>query len=336
MSTIAKKSTPRKTSSKKTPDATIPAPKRDRKAEDARALANRVERVAVLREYRDSGALGEEVMQVAQSLIIVGLPYKPTKATKITRRARLADGTIVSVTFSAVLDGNMPYGTDRSLLHFLLDRAVKTGSRYISWKNAVQFLAQMGMSTASGKNYADLRKRFERIRGLTIGVVRSGSGVSSSEIMPFIRRSALPSSIDVKADQDGHQLLPLSDDDPFGVEIDELFFNELMAYHVPVPEQLIVKTRNKPQLQDTCIWLHWRSYAAASESVIPWEYLAEQLWQDDKTERRIKVRFAEAIAFAKEMWPELRAEVRKAGLWIAPPLNGKHLLPQGEAARRIR
>lgn len=340
MPKIANKRAPRKTTSKaKEPGAlattTSPKPKRDHKAEASQALANRVERVAVLREHRDAGLMGENVMQVAQSLILVGLPYKPTKETKITRKARLGDGSTVSVTFSAALEDNMPYGADRSLLHYLLDRAVKSGSRYISWANAVQFLEHMGMSTASGKNYADLKKRFERIRGLTIGVVRSKDGASSSQLMPFIRRSALPSSMEIRQEQDGQQSLPLSENDPFGVEIDELFFNDLMAWHVPVPTHLIVQTRNKPQLQDMCLWLHWRCFAAQNESVIPWGALAEQLWQDDSNARRIKVRFSDAIKFAKGMWPELRAEVRKEGLWIAPPLNGKHLLSQGKAVRRL-
>jgi hypothetical protein len=339
MTKIAKKAATRKTARKKAPATTAtptPKPKRDHKAEAAKALANRVERIAVLREYRDSGALGEEIMQVAQSLILCGLPYKPTKERQIVRRARLADGSTVSVTFTAGLDdAEMPYGADRSLLHYLLDRAVKSGSRYISWSTAAKFLEHMGI-TLGGKNYADLRMRFERIRGLTIGVVRSKDGASSSQLMPFIRRSALPSSMEIRQEQDGLQSLPLSDTDPFGVEIDELFFNDLMAWHVPVPTQLIVQTRKNPQLQDMCVWLHWRCFAAQNESVIPWEYLAEQIWQADTKVRRIRERFNEAIQFARGMWPELRAEVRKDGLWVAPPRNGKHLLTQGEEVRRLR
>lgn len=335
MTKIAKQRASDKTESK-TIGMTTPKPKRDHKAEAAKALANRVERVAVLREYRESGVLGEEIMQVAQSLILCGLPYKPTKERQIVRRARLGDGSTVSVTFTAGLeDADMPFGSDRSLLHYLLDRAVKSGSRYISWSTAAKFLEHMGI-TLGGKNYADLKKRFERIRGLTIGVVRSKDGASSSQLMPFIRRSALPSSVDIRHEEDGQQSLPLSEDDPFGVEIDELFFNDLMAWHVPVPYQLIVHTRKNPQLQDMCVWLHWRCFAAQTESVIPWEFLAEQMWQEDKKARRIKERFNEAIKFARGMWPELRAEVRKDGLWVAPPLNGRHLLPQGAAVRRLR
>jgi hypothetical protein len=302
MTILAKKRAPR------TKDSSAPKPKRNHKAESSKALANRVERVAVLREHRDAGILGDDLMQVAQSLILVGLPYKPTKETRITRKARMADGSTVSVTFSAALEDNMPYGTDRSLLHYLLDRAVKTGSRHISWKSAVQFLEHMGM-TVCGKNYADLRQRFDR--------------------------SALPSSMDIRNEQEGRQLLPLSDDDPFGVEIDELFFNDLMAWHVPVPTQLIIQTRTKPQLQDVCIWLHWRCFAAQSESTIPWPVVVEQMRKDDSNLSRIKARFAEAIRFARGMWPEIQAEARKDGLWIAPPRNGKHLLIQGQSVRRL-
>lgn len=329
MNSIAKKRAPR------TKDSS-PKPKRNHKEESSKALAGRVERVAVLREHRDSGILGDDLMQVAQSLILIGLPYAPTKETKISRTARLADGSTVSVTFTAGLKNSaMPYGSDRSLLHYLLDRAVKTGSRFISWKNATQYLEHMGMNPRSGKNHADLRQRFERLRGLTIGVDRSKDGASASQLMPFLRRTSLPSKMDIKNDQNGQPPLPLSEDDPFGVEIDEMFFHDLIAWHVPVPSRLIVQTRKQSQLQDLCLWLQWRCYAARSESEIPWNLLAEQMWQSDATERRIKVRFSEAIKFLRALWPELQAEVRPDCLWVAPPKGKSYLLPQGKDARRL-
>lgn len=305
---------------------------RRRKDEDAAAKGQLALRAAEVRIARDAFAL--EVTQVAQSLILCGLPYVPTKETRITRKARLGSGGEVKVTFSAGLGADMPYGSDRTLLYFLLDKAVKANSRFVSWNTAIEFLSSMGMATASGKNYADLRKRFSRLRGLTIGVERNGDA-DTSLLMPVIRRSALPSSMAVKVEKRGQTRLPLSESMTYGVEIDEGFFEDLKRFHVPVPTELLAKTRKQSQLQDICLFLHWRCYAARAATVIPWANLRQQFWHDDKTERRIKVRVAEAIAFLRILWPELQADAQKDGLWVAPPLNGHYLLPLGKAARKL-
>ncbi|MGI4827110.1 MAG: hypothetical protein ACRYFU_02820 [Janthinobacterium lividum] len=309
------------------------APKRNRKQEDFEARGKLALRASELRIARESEDL--EVTQIAQCLILCGLPYVPTKETRIVRHARLANGSEVRVTFSAGLGSEMPYGSDRTLLYFLLDKAVKSGSRFVNWKDATEFLTKMRMQTASGKNYADLRKRFSRLRGLTIGVERTNESADTSVLMPVIRRSALPSSMALKALHRGQEPLPLSQEINYGVELDEIFFRDLLRFHVPVPTELLAQTRKQSQLQDICLFLHWRCYAAKSEAVIPWEALRQQFWHEDKTARRIKVRVAEAIKFLRLLWPELKAEAQRDGLWVAPPENKMYLFPQGKAARRL-
>ncbi len=42
------------------------------------AVDNSIERIAELREDRNSGALGDEVIKMAQALILCTLPYRPT------------------------------------------------------------------------------------------------------------------------------------------------------------------------------------------------------------------------------------------------------------------
>src|SRR5258708_2931921 len=111
--------------------------KRNRKDEDAKAKEGLVERAVAVRMAREADEM-DQLMQVAQALILCGLPYNPTDETRVVRKARLADGSEVRVTFTAALDGSkMPYGSDRTLLHFLIDKAVKTGSRFVSWNTAV-------------------------------------------------------------------------------------------------------------------------------------------------------------------------------------------------------
>lgn len=306
-----------------------------RQIEEQEALEHRIEVLTSLRQARENGTFGDDVFQLAQALILCGLPYEPTTETKLVRKARLADGTQVIVTFSAALDAPLPFGSDRTLLHFILDRAVKTGSRFVSWNTAAEFLKAMGM-TVCGKNTKDLKKRFERIRGLTIGVVRFNKrGSDKSRLMPVLRRTNLPTSIEVKAEQSGAQLLPLGGGIIYGVELDEDFHNDLMAYHVPAPSCILKATRKQSQMQDLMLFLHYRSYCANGPSLIPWRLLKDQLWHADHTERRIRFRFAEAIKALKVMWPELQAEARQEGLWIDKPLNGVYLIPTANTTRKL-
>jgi hypothetical protein len=312
-----------------------PAP-RNHQNERHLAKTRRASALANVRTKRDASGGDEEIFQVAQALILCGLPYDKTDQIRITRTARVADGSVVSVTFTvAAKGGEMPYGSDRTLLHFLFNRAVRSNSRFISWETATEFLKAMDIGD-SGKNYRDLRARFDRIRGLIISVERQTFASTQTNTTPVIRRSHLPTSVDVHAAKKGQSLLPIdSTSIVFGVELDETFFEDLKRYHVPVPAVIIKTTRNKSQLQDIMLFLHWRCYAAKKPSLIEWEHLRLQLWQDDTNERRIKSRFADAIAALRILWPELQAEALKTGLMVAPPLRGRYLIPQAAQTRQL-
>ena len=112
-------------------------------------------------------------------------------------------------------------------------------------------------------------------------------------------------------------------------------FEKILQYHVPVPFELLQATKKKSQLQDHLIFLYWRSFSAQTETLIPWESLREQLWQEDSVASRIRTRFKEAISVFKTIWPELNAEAEKAGLRIGPPHGGMHFLPQARSVRRL-
>lgn len=309
--------------------------KRNRRAEERQSKERLADNLAVVRLARDTGELDREVMQLAQSLILCGLPYRPTNAVRLARKARLADGSTVTVTFSAAIEGTpLPFGSDRTVLHFLFDKAIKSGKRFVSWETAKEFIEAMGMQK-NGKNYSDLRARFSRIRGLAISVLRTGPSGESAMVMPIIRRSHLPTSVDVKSEIAGNQLLPLGDSIIFGVELDEEFFADLKAHHVPVPSLILQTTRKQSQLQDLMLFLYWRCYAAKRESLIPWAGLHQQLWHEDKKESRIKTRFTDAIKALRIIWPELEAEARPEGLWVAPARGGIQLLVEGTGNRRI-
>jgi hypothetical protein len=309
-------------------------PKRDNQAERVRARGNRALRAAEVRIAL--AADNTDVMQLAQALILCGLPYRLTEERQISRKARLGDGSTITVTFTALsADASMPFGSDRTLLHYLLDKAVKSGNRYVSWDTAKEFMEQMGMKGTGGKAYSDLRERFDRLRGLGIFVSRKGAGRNETSNMSAISRSRLPSSLDLNAENIGQNPLPLSETVRYGVEIGTELYNDLIKHHVPVPTELLIQTRGNAQLQDICIFLFWRCFAAQSPSIIPWASVREQLGSADSNPRRIKVRFAEAIKFFQTFWPEMQAEARPEGVWVAPPRDGKYLLSQGKGSRRL-
>jgi hypothetical protein len=79
-------------------------------------------------------------------------------------------------------------------------------------------------------------------------------------------------------------------------------------------------------MHEYILFLHWRSFASRGDTLITWEQLRTQLWQEDSNPRRIRGRFEAAIKMLRVAWPELNCEAGKKGLRIGPPKNGQHLL----------
>lgn len=306
-------------------------PKRDRQLEERQARIHLAETLANLHDQRRDEEWNELIM-VAHCLIVCGLPYQRTDQRQIARKARLADGSHVSVAFTAAIPGTeLPFGSDRTLLHWMVGRAIRAKSPLVTWRTAKEFLRDAGMNEDSGKNISDLRARYRRLSGLAITVERITASGESHLILPIIEESSLPSSLDLRAEDRGER--PLLEE-THGFKLNPRFFSEVLAHHIPMPWELIRQTRKQSQLQDLMMFLSWRVFSARSPSVISWEGLREQLWQEDSNERRIKERFRHAIQALRAVWPEFRAEARPEGLWVAP-FRGAGLLPDGGARKRM-
>jgi hypothetical protein len=204
--------------------------KRDRAAEMRSATLALAERIAQVRESRESG-LFRETWQVAQSLILCGLPYdEQGEQTQWARRARLADGSQLKVTFVAAVEGvPLPYGQDRGPLYFMVDRAVARyheletqlnanpkyrlhdqlsseeletrvekrmkildQARFVEWDTATEYLSVIGLS-AGGRAYNVLKQRLKRLRSCSISVVRlAPNGDEETLVLPMVRASRMP------------------------------------------------------------------------------------------------------------------------------------------------
>lgn len=274
-----------------------------------------------------------ELIQLAQSLILFGLPYRATKATSISRVARVGAKSFVRVTFHALGTDKhgkpipLPFGADRTLLHYAINQAILTNSSSVYFDNPTQYLQAIHRSD-SGENYRRLEKAIQRVSGLAITVERFESGTSgdseSRHILPILRSVHIPSRKDRNRDKN---IVSIEAETHPGLHFDQQFFEEFMQFHEPFPAEILYRLESKPQMQDTLLFLHSRSYHARADAIIDWKNLRLQLWHDDSNTRRIKVRFREAIALFKCLWPELNAEATDRGLRIGPPHRGRSLIP---------
>jgi len=299
------------------------------------ALENRAAKLQLTKDLvrlkeEMNGPEPAQLTQVAKVMVLCGLPYRQTQERTIVRTSRQADGTLITVTFQAMLNSvPLPYGSDRNLFHWATDRSIKSGTPFVPWETATEFLADMQQSDG-GKNYARLKESYRRIAGLSITVERQTANRDQALIMPIMERSNLPRLFDTNtlAFPDKHE----DEQMPTGILFSNPFFQELSKNHVPFPWPILRTLARKPQMLDYMMFLHWRTFAARSASVIRWEELRQQMWQEDTHTWRIRNRFADAIKALKIVFPELPAEARSGGLFIGQAIEGKTLI---RGARRI-
>jgi hypothetical protein len=302
-----------------------PELRRDYRSELKNSRTELASKMVMLREARLEPT--PEIIVTAQFLIFMGLPSRSTPERVIRKSTRMADGSQIVVTFTAMHENvKLPYGSDVNMLHWMINRAIQTGSPFVSWETAQEYLSWMNLSKG-GRTLKDLRARFERIAGLAITVQRTNSTDVETFVMPIVRASRLPKSVKAQKSVSIDRAEAQRQTQPRGLMFDESFFKDFIAYNVPMLKALLLLVSERPQLQQYIGFLGWRSWAASSPTLIPWANLREQLWHGDSNERRIKQRFKETIQALRIAWPELQAEARPKGLWLAPPLKGIQFIP---------
>jgi hypothetical protein len=273
-------------------------------------------------------------------MVFCGLPYRRSSDRRIVRKARTGKGSTVTVTFQAMVDGvDIPFGSDRTLLHWVTHHALMTRSAFVPLSSASQFLRDMGMST-SGQNIQRVKEAFRRIASVAIVVMRdSDNSVNTQQIiMPIARAAALPKRLRKRDVSQQISLLPeeesAGDDEPAGIRLDDAIFREFSNFHVPTLRKLLEVTRESPQIQDYMMFLQWRSFSAREESLVSWSQMREQMCQDDSNPYRMRATFQEAIEALRIAWPALNATAETRGLRIGPPLKGEQFLVDGAQRKR--
>jgi len=297
------------------------------KSEVDSAQGNLFEKMLVHREQREElfadPSSRKNRIYMSRSLLLCGLPYRPTDATEITRIAKTGGGR-TQVTFYALGHDKfgaripMPFGSDRNFLHWGIDRAIKSDNRFVPFDSAAEFFDDLEISRC-GKNYQALRETQRRLSGLLV-MVEHFERTEFRSKMDIFEDSRLPSSI-------APNVIAI-DARPMGLMFSERFFQEFSKRSVPFLLPLLRTLSKKPQMQDYTLFLHHRSFAAQTTSSIPWGMLREQLWQNDSNPRRVRQRMDEAIATLRVVWPELNATTTPSALLIGPPTYKRHLIPE--------
>lgn len=301
----------------------LPGMGRDYRAERESAMHSRVERLALLREGRTDGTMGEEFAKLAQFAILCSLPYGRTKDRYFTRQSRLSDGSVLKVTFAASRpDRELPFGGDRSVYRWLFHEALTRKSGVVPWDNGARYLRDMGMSDC-GKNRKDLRERFLRLSALSVSVERKDrpQGVQSH----IFESWNLPASLDGQGGTDEEQ---------YQFVLSPTLWREIQENNVALPRQLLLGLKGSWRVQDAILWLCYRLYGAQRESGIAWEQLASQLPQEDSNLWRFRQVFREAVAQLKVFWPEAGVSVESWGLQLSP--SSRPLLADDPSRNRQR
>jgi hypothetical protein len=284
----------------------------------------RAQRTVAVEDGKDWG----DLILVAQALLVCGLPYRATDERQITLRYRIA-GDMVSVTFTCCRPYvPMPFGADRTLLHWLVDRAICSTTPYVSWETATEFLKDIGLSD-QGKNFRTLRERFRRISSTAITIVRERDGVEDCMILPIVERSTLPSSVDLKAEKNGLRRML---DERFGFGLNRTFWDEIKAHNIPVPWELLRTHHKQGVLLDCMLFLYWRSYSAKTPSLVPWAGITEQTHSQDSNPRRVRLNYDAAFKALRVIDSNFPGETEDEGVRVIPYTK---FLPGGDERKRL-
>jgi hypothetical protein len=310
---------------------------RDYAAERRASLENRAQRLGQLKDDLLTGKLAEESVHMAKVMLLCTLPYSRPKVSQLTRTARLGDDSTLQATFTAAIKGvGLPFGSDRRLLAWLLNRSFKQKTPLIPWDSAYEYIDEIGRKSKSGRTYQQLKDSLIRLSGLAVNLTGAPSfKFTQGDTFSIIRKYHLPNFI---SSHEAHndKIVPISDDSTIlhGVLIDPIFHSDLLrsGSNVAIPYELWMTLKGNSQFQDMVLFFYWRCYSAASESVIPWEALADQFGHSSNP-RRQRDYARQAVTFLRSFWPGCKIEAIDTGILVD---RSQPLLPNDPARKRIR
>jgi hypothetical protein len=309
-----------------------PAPPADDTPPRRPGLLLSEDRANELLDIREELETSKEILLQAKALVLCALPYKRIPEPSITRRALLARGVELKVTYTSTDEGvPLPFGADRALFAWIQTRAYGDGT--VSFDSLTEFFDAFGIGRG-GREYQRFRERLERLQSLALTVSLETMRDTNVHKMIPLRRAFTPrDSLEVReildAEQSPQMYLVRGEGGPsrYGFQLDPGFYDYLTKNPVPLPLPLMREFMSRPQAWDFASMLLYRSYIAREPRPISLVDLNRFLGSDDNNVRRLKTRWEAILEEIRIIYPECPAHFlpRRQGLLIIPWKAGKAL-----------
>ncbi len=291
---------------------------RTKDTQDRRGLTKReLHQVDMLTELGQQDPDDREVALVSQALALCPLPFRKPKGNQVGREVRIPGGTL-EVTFTCTRKkGTLAYGNDAVLLDLLCSEARRTKNPEITFKRAYELLELLGIESDSGRCYAQLKARLQRISTLHIHVERKGEDAVNIRVVD-IQNMRTPSRKDIAKEKAGeHPILP------YAFRFAPEFFTDLMKNYVPIPNEVLLAFKGAPVEYSIAKFIVHRLRVAQSDTLIDWAEFQEERGSVDSNEKRFKLKVRNVLVKLCVVWPELGQAVsrERKGLRVQKPIG---------------
>lgn len=120
---------------------------------------------------------------------------------------------------------------------------------------------------------------------------------------------------DVKREKSGERKVI-----PGVVKLSDEYFADLMHRYASIPLAILDAVSSNPTIYSTAKWLWWRADVAESETLIPWDELANERGSKDSNTQRFKAKVRTTLALIGPARPEVARlfKVSPKGLRVTP------------------
>lgn len=267
-----------------------------RRTGQTRSLSAAADRFRDLWEARTQAAETPARIVQARAMVLCAFPYTRISERSVTRTARIGPETRISVTFTSVDPAvPLPFGADRALFAWMQTQSLHRGR--VDFGALSQYFDAFRLGS-SGREYRVARERLRRLESLAMTIrVESPETEEVVRLHP-LKRASKPRLVEIPCEERLAGALTLRRG-RFGFELDPDFWQHIKSHPVPLPLALMRQFHNRPQAWDFAAFLFYRSFAARSASVVPWDDLVDQLGSRDSFPRRLKASLARVL---REIW----------------------------------
>ncbi len=147
---------------------------------------------------------------------------------------------------------------------WLFDKAINSETSFVTIRNASEYLRDTGKQI-NGDRVKELAARLRRLTRLVIGIERRGETTTQTVMLPMVAASNLPHNLTVQLEAENHGQKPLPGlENPFGIQLEERFFQDIKRHHVAIPRRLWMQLQGQkggPMMKDLLTFFIYRCYS---------------------------------------------------------------------------